>query len=128
ELVVAGDVDHRRGVELRLDDEPQCVLDALADVAGDHHSVVLRARLRKHQVMAPVHVQVQIGEGPELHGEGGVRHSGPDTAAPISVRAMVSDPEGLTPSHNSPLLLRCSTHWARMSFSSLSVRSRSARL
>ena len=67
ELVIACHVDHRLGIQLLADDETHAFGQALADVACNDHDVMGGMRRRQLERKAPVHVDVQIRQDPELH-------------------------------------------------------------
>jgi hypothetical protein len=67
--VVAGHVEHRLPVEPLAGNEREPLADPLADVAGDDDGIVRRSRVGQRERPAPVHVDMQVGEDPEFHGE-----------------------------------------------------------
>ena len=65
ELVVTRDIDDGSRRQADLLQPGDAMLDALAQIAGDDHHIVLRPRSRKLEGKRRVDVEMQVGHGPK---------------------------------------------------------------
>ena len=66
-LMVVGDIDHGLGVKAMFGDPAHAVDHSRHEVASDYHHIMLWRRIGQLVGMPGVHIQVQIGEGPQAH-------------------------------------------------------------